>query len=487
MYHVIGTGLTAILLYLLSYFFYRNNFYSKQIHRKIWNVILASAFTLTALAGVFLALQINYKWNIPVIKTILKWHVEFGAGLAITGVFHLLWHFSYYSDLFKKDSTIRADRTVETEGPANISLNLFVAGFISSSVQLLLLKEIMNITGGYELIAGTFLGSWLIGSAAGSWMASGSTLNSLRKINLIFSLSPLISVIMMLLLARLFLKTGETPSLLSGIIFTFLALLPFCFVSGFTFIKLISIAGNTIRFVPGKSFSIETTGGIAAGVLISLLSSGEYNTYRTLLLIIILGISYAVLSFYLKEKKQKLVFKFTVLAVAGFVILSSPDLFFRQLLLRGIKVTHSRDTQFGNITTAEYGGESSTYYDQRLLTYNDDAAEREEDIHYAMLQVDKPETVLLISGSVNSHLKEIVKYPVKKVVYVERDPALARIENHEPLSGLTELVIENDDAYSFVRKTSEKFDAAIVLLPPPSSLLLNRYYTIEFFSSVKEL
>ena len=270
MYHVIGTGLTAILLYLLSYFFYRNNFYSIQIHKKIWNVILASAFTLTALAGVFLALQINYKWNIPVIKTILKWHVEFGAGLAITGFFHLLWHFSYYSGLFKKGTTIRADRTPGTEVPADISLNLFVAGFISSSVQLLLLKEIMNITGGYELIAGTFLGSWLIGSAAGSWMASGSTLNSQRKINLVFSLSPLISILMMLLLARLFLKTGETPSLLSGIIFTFLALLPYCFVSGFTFIKLISIAGKTMRFVPGKSFSIETTGGIAAGVLISL-------------------------------------------------------------------------------------------------------------------------------------------------------------------------------------------------------------------------
>jgi len=173
MYHVIGTGLTAILLYLLSYFFYRNNFYSKQIHRKIWNVILATAFTLTALAGVFLALQINFKWNIPVIKTILKWHVEFGTGLAITGFFHLLWHFTYYSDLFKKDSTISADTTSGTEEPADISLNLFAAGFISSSVQLLLLKEIMNITGGYELIAGTFLGSWLIGSTGKVEMYKG--------------------------------------------------------------------------------------------------------------------------------------------------------------------------------------------------------------------------------------------------------------------------------------------------------------------------
>lgn len=464
MYHVIGTGLTAILLYLLSYFFYRYNFYSQQIHRKLWNIILASAFILTALAGLFLALQINYKWNIPVIKTILKWHVEFGIGLAVTGFFHLLWHFSYYTGIFKKNGTISSDKSIDPAGATNIAHDLFIVGFISSSVQLLLLKEIMNISGGYELIAGTFLGSWLIGSAAGSWAASRSSLSGLSKINLFFSLSPLISVVMMLLLARLYLKPGETPSLFSGIIFTFLVLIPFCFVSGFTFVRLISIAGKSNIFIPGKSFSIETTGGIAAGVLISIPASVELNTYRTLLLIIVLGISYAVLSFHLKKKRQNLFFKFSVLGVATFIILSSPDLFFRQLLLRGINVTSSRDTQFGNITTAEYGGETSTYYDQRLLTYSGDAAEREEDIHYAMLQIEKPETVLLVSGSVNSHLREIIKYPVTKVIYVERDPALTEIEETE-LPGTPELVIENEDAYTYVRKTTEKFDAAIILLP----------------------
>ena len=91
MYHVISTASTAILLYLISYFFYRIGFYSLQVHRKFWNIILLMAFLLTAIAGVFIALQINYKWNVPVIKTITKWHVEFGIGMAITGIFHLIW------------------------------------------------------------------------------------------------------------------------------------------------------------------------------------------------------------------------------------------------------------------------------------------------------------------------------------------------------------------------------------------------------------
>ncbi len=41
---------------------------------------------------------------------------------------------------------------------------------------------------------------------------------------------------------------------------------------------------------------------------------------------------------------------------------------------------------------------SSTYYNQRLLIYNNDAVESEEDIHYAMLQTETTDNVLLISG-----------------------------------------------------------------------------------------
>jgi hypothetical protein len=252
-------------------------------------------------------------------------------------------------------------------------------------------------------------------------MAAHVTL-SIRKINLVFSVSPLVSLIMMLLLARLFLKPGETPSFLAGFIYTFLVLIPYCFVSGFTFVKLIAIAGSSEKFVPGKSFSIETTGGMAAGILISVLSAGYLATYSTLLLIIVLGIAYTVLTFFLTGRNGKLIFRISVLAIAVTVIIANPDLIFRQLLLRGVNVTESRDTRYGNITTAEYGGELSRYYNQRLLSYSDDAVESEEDIHYAMLQADKPESILLISGTVSSHVEEIIKYPVKRIVMLN-DPS----------------------------------------------------------------
>src|SRR5664279_2509706 len=328
MYHVISTGLTAILLYLISYFFYRIGYYSLKLHRKIWNSALAAAFILTATAGLFLALQINYKWNIPFIKTLLKWHVEFGVGMAITGLFHFIWHLEYYGKLFEK--TFNKSQTNEPYNlsSSEIKTNLFIAGFVSSSIQLLLMREIMNITGGYELITGSFLGTWLIGSAIGASMAGKSSLNDIKKINLIFALSPLISLLLMLFLSRVFLNPGESPSFMVAIISTFLILIPFCLVSGFTFIKLLGIAGKGNNIIAGKSFSIETTGGIVSGIILSVFTAGLVNTYKLLLIIVLLSVTYVLTNYYLKDNRQKEITKIVVFMLASLTILSNHDIFF---------------------------------------------------------------------------------------------------------------------------------------------------------------
>jgi len=90
--------------------------------------------------------------------------------------------------IFRKEETGDSEKISSyPDLKTDIAANLFITGFISSSVQLLLLKELMNITGGYELIAGAFLCSWLIGSAAGSGLAPRSSMTDLGKINLYFS------------------------------------------------------------------------------------------------------------------------------------------------------------------------------------------------------------------------------------------------------------------------------------------------------------
>ena len=486
MYHVIATGLTAVLLYTLSYFFCRVSLISCQLHKKLWNLILAVTFLATALAGIFMALQITYKWDLPFVKTVLKWHVEFGTGMAFAGIFHLIWHISYYGRIFEKQEARASIPVFHSLSSSVISMNLFLVGFVSSAVQLLMLREMLNIAGGYELVTGIFLGSWLIGSSLGSKLAATSPLTDIKKINLIFSLSPAISIGIMFFLSRMYLNSGETPSFLVSLIFTLLVLLPFCIVSGFSFVKLTSLARTGNGFMPGKSFSIETAGGVLSGVLISSLTSGILNTYQLLLLIILLAFSYVLLTFFELRREIRLIYRIIMLFLAAAIIIFQPDIFFRQILLTGIKVTGSVDTPYGNITYGSYKGEKSTYYNQRLLSYNSDVAEREENIHYAMLQSDSPEKVILISGSLSSQVPEILKYPVKEIVYIERDPALARTTAALKDTVPVKLTVLNSDAFRYIRISGEPADVIILSVPPPSTLQLNRYYTTEFFIAVRK-
>jgi spermidine synthase len=484
MYHVVSTGIISAILYLISYLFYRTGLLSRNDHRKFWNTILAFSFLLTALAGLFLALQVTYKWNITFIKTILKWHVECGAGLAFTGLFHLSWHLSYFFQKAKV-SIIKTSRE-DTERPSlQNAINLFLIGFVSSSVQLLLIREMMNIAGGYELIAGTFLASWLIGSAAGSSMARRSESVSIKKINLIFAISPLISLLLLILLSRLLLNPGETPSFFLSIIYTLVVLTPFTFVSAFTFIRILLFSKESGQFNSGRSFSVETTGGILAGIIVSIMSSGILNTYQLLLMVVLGFLTYLLISLYLKNK----IFKSLTILLYGVVVLLlllfNADIFFRQQLLPGIKVINTFDTPYGNITSSSYGGEESLYYDHNLVKWQNDEIEREENIHYAMLQSDDPEDVLLISGNVKSYLAEVKKYNTSKIYFVERDPALIKLEMPDKMAEPDKLKVENADAYRYIRKTTDTFNVVILILPPPSTLLLNRFYTTDFFREVK--
>jgi len=426
MYHVISTGITAIIIYLFSLFLYRSGFYSRNLHSRIWNFILAAVFIPAVLAGLFLALQITYKWEIPFIKTILKWHVEAGIAFAFTSIFHFIWHLPYFFNRNQELAPPPSENQYPAQSSRQYSTNLFLIGFISTSVQLILMREMMNISGGYELIAGTFLASWLIGSAAGASAAKRSHLNDLRKINIIFGVSPAISLALLIFLNRIFFSTGESPGFLSGMIYALIVVLPCTFITGFTFIRILNASAESGKLTAGKSFSIETAGGVLAGIAISAAGAVLLNNYQLFLIILFIFTCYTVTAYVIKTKTDRIIafISFTILILL--VIILNPDKIFRQLLLPGIKVERTTDTPYGNITEGSYGDDIHLYYDQRLFSWQNDEADREENIHYAMLQHRDPKDILLISGDIRSNLPEVLKYGVRSVTFIERDPVLAK-------------------------------------------------------------
>ncbi|HCI54798.1 MAG TPA: hypothetical protein PK910_01740 [Bacteroidales bacterium] len=490
MYHVISTGIIVTILYLICHLFSKEGFFSISDNRKIWNILLGITFLITAASGLILAIRVNYKLKNPIFDSILKWHVETGIAFSFVALIHLFNHLRYFKDLFKgtiSPSVTESEVTREVLQPKLLKANLFLTGFISSSAQLLLMREMLNISGGYELIAGTYLASWLIDSAAGSFFAGRSKPLPLKKLQWLLAISPLFSVILMIVINRFYFNPGETPSFLAGILFNLVVLFPVCFCSGFAFIKMLMAARKQKIFDSGKSYSIETLGGIIAGITITIFTSGILDTYQILFVTIILYIIFIFLTDYQIKKVTG-----SILITAGvllmlYTISFPPDKFFRQMLLPGIKVESSKDTPYGNITIGSYGGEKFTCYNHRIARWSYDETEREENIHYAMLQHDAPKKVLLVSGDPVSNIMEIKKYKPEKIYFVERDPELIKLTDKDILQKNEEVEIINDDAFRFIKNSKEKFDVVVMVIPPPSTLLLNRYYTKEFFEEIHSL
>jgi len=374
----------------------------------------------------------------------------------------------------------------KTSADPYIGLSLFTIGAVSCSIQLLLMKEAMNIAGGNELIAGIFMGTWLIMSALGAWIGGNTKTTNLKSINLLFSFSPVVSLLFLLVASTSFVHAGETMSFFKSLIFTLIITAPICIASGYAFIKLVELSVLVNRSVPGKSFAMETVGGIFAGVLISIISSGLVNTYLLILLTVLLSFSFTILNFIINDKRKKILFKIFVVLFASSLLAIDPDLNIRNILMSGVEVVSTKDTPYGNISEGRYGGETNLFYDYRLVAYSSDIIEREEDIHFAMLQDRTFKNVLLISGPLNSRLKELSKYDLASVTFIERDPGLIKIaEAEEEYSHPYDLKIKNIDAFNEIKSDSSKYDAIISLVPPPSSLSLSRFYSLEFFRNAK--
>ena len=123
------------------------------------------------------------------------------------------------------------------------------------------------------------------------------------------------------------------------------------------------------------------------------------------------------------------------------------------------------------------------------LTSTRDDQHVEETVHYAMAQRPDARKVLLVSGGISGTAREILKYDVIGVDYVELDPLILELGRKYLPENLADsrIRILNTDGRLFIKQTGEKYDVVIVDVPDPATLQLNRFYTVEFLAEVKRV
>jgi len=488
-YHVLPIGVTILVIYLFSLYLSTSGFTNRQSHRRFWNWILLGSFLVTALFGLLMALKVTYKWDIPFSGPLLRWHVETGIAMALSALIHLTWHLGYY---FGRDRNRIIGALAEQGEPPPVARIghavplLLLIGFVSSSSQFILMREAVILGGGTETSAGLFLWIWLITAATGAVAGSQSSITDIRRMVWTLLAATALAPLLFVLMNTILLTPGATPSFSQILVIISVSVAPVTFISSLVFVRISGLRKAAGMSSPGNSFGAETAGSVAAGLVTALTVTIHIPNYQLYLLILVLSSVAAALLL-----RHKPWFRITALALllplGVLAMITRPDLPVRSLLLHGVRVETSIDTQYGNITTATYGGERTVFYDHRPLFFSGDVITTEENIHYALLQRKRYDKVILISGGLTRHLEELKKHDIKEVVYLEPDPGIITAGGaRDTVCGTMKVTVAGIDPISFMRKDSEAYDAVLQLIPPPSTLSVSRFYTVEYFRLIRE-
>jgi len=495
-YPLLSLIVLIILFYALSAAFARLGLVSKINHRRIWNVLLLGSFMITGSIGLVSVVKINYKLAVPFYDELLSYHVEFGLGMIVIGLIHLWWHLDYYFCLLtckKTRETSRSIHPVMDSDPSFLKISAFMLGSTSMIAQIILLREFMTIFNGNELVIGLVLSNWMILTGIGAYIGK----RPLKRVNsasftvialLILTVLPFITTFFINFLRNKVFPIGEMINLFQIFFASFILLIPFCLVSGFLF-TCISKSFSEVRNKneTGSVYGMESAGSIAGGLISGLIFMFVFSSVESLLVLAVIN----CLGIYLISRKKGLL---RLGRISVFLSITSLALLFihpenriRSYVYPNQKIKISKDSPYGNIVITRRENLWSVYNNNTLLFDSENFMMNEEAVHFVMLQHSQPANVLLMCGGLSGQIAEIRKYRPLSIDYVEDNRWLLAMMKDSLKKIITqETMLYHSDPLRFIRNSRKKYDIVLFNPPGPSTLQNNRFYTLEFFTLIKE-
>ena len=387
-----------------------------------------------------------------------------------------------------------------------------LTGFTSLFIQALLIREFLISFYGNEFTIGIILANWILLVAVGSLISSRACVKSADPraayafLQLVISVYlPLVIFLVRIVKNLLGLTLGEGAGMISIFSSSLALLLPLGLATGAQFpylCRILSDLPGRTRDCGARVYIYEASGFIIAGPIFMLLLIGRLSSFSIAFILGVLNLLCAM--FLVKERPASVRSKYLFPAAGLLLIISAlallgPAGYLQKISVdqqyRGLKVLKSENSVYGNLTVVKNASQYTFFNDgvPVITSPIPDLAYTQDITHFSMLACPKPENILLLNGAAGGIIKEALKYPVKKITYVELDPLLIKLLWEFPTdTTLKELddprvEIKNTDASLFVRFQSphKAYDVIILNLPLPSTLQLNRFYTKEFFRAAK--
>ena len=374
------------------------------------------------------------------------------------------------------------------------SIPVLFIGISSMMIQIFLIQELISQFYGNELCIGTSFAFWLIFTATGS-----SLLPKLCHVKLvraknigILQIGWMIMTALSLLFIRSFknlihIPAGEMLGLFPMIVIAGLSLSLPCLFSGLFYTRLCQWQNRFSPFSAPRIFILESIGAALGGLLSTLFLF--YKPIPAQVFFVILGFNFLSATILLSRTKRRWPIIFSILLTIG-IWQTAPGLqnFLDRLSYPGQMVLLTRNTPYGNITLTKTDDQINIYQNGLWLYTVPDPQKAEASVHYALLQHSAPESILVISGGPDI-LAEVLKYPtVRTIDYVEINGFLVQaIQNFIPDTEIQHdprIHIHYQDARHFL-SGSKQYDVILSNLPNPYNNQLNRFYTREFFKSIR--
>jgi len=372
---------------------------------------------------------------------------------------------------------------------------LGISAFIT---QLTLMRELLSVFSGNELIFGIVLGNWLLLTGVGS--ALGRTAARLKRplvvlvvAQILVAVLPIADVFLLRTLRHAVFIRGAEVGVTETVVSCFVLLAPYCVIAGYvlTLACLVLAAGKDPSSI-GRVYFLDNIGDVVGGLLFSflLIYPLNFNHFQILYVPAALNLLFAGLVAAVVRRPMLLALT-AVIAAATFALAGAYDLDRTSTAIEygQQNVVYRGNSPYGNLIVIESAGQHSFIENGVPLFSTHDVKAVEETVHYAMAQRSDARRVLLISGGVSGTAGEVLKYPHATVDYVELDPLIIDVARRFIPGCLDHRRIRviNTDGRLFVKQTSQKYDVVIVDVPDPSTSQINRFYTREFFAEVKRV
>ncbi len=383
-------------------------------------------------------------------------------------------------------------------------------GCLATLMQVILFRELMVLLEGNELVLSLMLVWWLLGISLGALLPSWYDIKSRLSFWFPFTLLclPLIQILSTVAIRLspwiLSMAPQENPSPGQIVWITSISVIPAAFFIGLTFpILSLSMKNSSSHdsdaYTVGTIFTYESLGSVLGGILLLFQVVPRWNSFQIAFLAWI-GVFILFVLPASSKRRISIGFMIAILCVAyQWDLPQAMNMWSAQMRWNarhtGYRFLRALETPYQRLELGERDEQYTVFGNGNALFSFPDEYTYSQWAFMSMSQFPNPSSILLIGNAGNELAPYYVQHRHRNLSIIESDIGIREIgsdrfrSRSEKRNETTLPTWIYSDAIHYIsrRPWQESFDLIVVNQPNPGNAVINRFYTREFFQSLRNV